>query len=223
MQVYSAKRDNGIHLHFYSTGGAPTALSATVARNVRRLRLDRGYDMERLAMLADIDLRTLTQVETGKGEPTLEFVWRIANALDVPFAAVIADSAPRGSVVIRKSKANIIVSEDLGLTTRALLPFHEGQCVGFYELLLAPHQQEASDPHKPGTIETLFVAHGALEVTVGREPAHLVNKGDSICFPADLPHAYRNLTPAPATLYLVMTYPESVRTGSTQMSYWPYD
>jgi quercetin dioxygenase-like cupin family protein len=56
------------------------------------------------------------------------------------------------------------------------------------------------------------VAQGALEVIVGREPAHLVNKGDSICFPADLPHAYRNLTSAPATLYLVMTYPEKART-----------
>ena len=52
------------------------------------------------------------------------------------------------------------------------------------------------------------VAHGSVEVTVGREPAHLLHKGDTISFPADLAHAYRNLGDVPALLYLVMTYDE---------------
>jgi quercetin dioxygenase-like cupin family protein/DNA-binding XRE family transcriptional regulator len=215
MQTHSAKRDNKKHLHFHSADGAPTTLSTTFARNFRRIRGERGYSLEMLATLADVDLPALDQVDTGKGEPTLEFAWRIANALEVPFAALIADQAPRGSVVIRKSKASLIVSEDLGLTTRALFPSLQDQGVEFYELRLAPHHHEISDPHRPGTAEILFVAQGDLEVTVGREPAHLVNRGDTIYFPADLPHSYRNLTSNPATLYLVMTYPEAARSGVT--------
>ena len=97
-------------------------------------------------------------MDTGKGEPTLEFAWRIANTLEVPFAALIADQAPRGSVVIRKSKASLIVSEDLGPTTRALFPSLKDRGVEFYELRLAPHHHEISDPHRPGTAEILFVA-----------------------------------------------------------------
>jgi quercetin dioxygenase-like cupin family protein len=52
----------------------------------------------------------------------------------------------------------------------------------------------------------LHVAEGTLEVVVGREPPYRVNKGDTIQFPADLPHSYRNLSAMPATAYLVMTY-----------------
>ena len=42
--------------------------------------------MERLAALMEVSPHTLDQVEAGKGEPTLEFAWKIANALDVRFA-----------------------------------------------------------------------------------------------------------------------------------------
>ena len=206
MQTQPAKRDIAKHVHVHASAASPTTLSATFARNLRRLRAERGHSVQALAALADAEPSVLEQIETGKGEPTLEFAWTIANALKVPFAALIADQAPRGSIVVRKHKANLIVSEDLGLTTRPLFPFQEDQGVEFYELRLAPHHHEVSDPHRAGTVEILFVAQGSLEVTVGREQGHLVGKGDSICFPADLPHAYRNLTAEPATLYLVMTY-----------------
>ena len=181
-----------------------------MARNVRRLREERGYRLEHLAHRAEIDLESLSQMEMGAGEPTLELAWRIATALDVPFAALIADQAPRGAVVMRKEKTCLIVSEDLGLTTRPLFPFQEDRRVEFYQLRLAPHHHEVSERHSTGTIEILFVAEGTLEVTVGREPSQVLKDGDAICFPADLPHIYRNLSSAPATLYLVMTYQEPV-------------
>jgi quercetin dioxygenase-like cupin family protein len=112
---------------------------------------------------------------------------------------------------MRKDKAKTLVSEDLGLTTRSLLPFEENRRVEFYELRLAPHHRENADAHASGTVEHLFVARGALEVTIGRGPAHVVNEGDTICFPADLPHSYQNITAEPATLYLVMTYRDAAR------------
>lgn len=215
MHTQSARRDNAKHLH--ASAGTPSTLSAAFARNARRLRGERGHSLEALAALAKVDPSALEQVEAGKGEPTLEFAWIIANALGVSFAALIAEQAPRGSIVIRKNKTNLIVSEDLGLTTRPLFPAQEDQGVEFYELRLAPHHHEVSEPHRFGTVEILFVAQGSLEVTVGREPGHLVNKGDTICFPADLPHAYRNLTAEPATLYLVMTYPGPARTAEAHL------
>jgi transcriptional regulator with XRE-family HTH domain len=191
---------------FHLAGGKPSALSMTVARNVRRLRGERGYSIEQLAVLSEVTLSALLHMEAAKGEPTLELAWRIANVLRVPFSALTAGHVPRGAVVMRKNKANVIVSQDLGLTTRSLLPFQENRPVEFYELRLAPHHAETSEPHAAGTVEILFVAEGVIEVCLGREPSHRIHKGDTICFPADLPHGYRNLTAMPATLYLVMTY-----------------
>jgi transcriptional regulator with XRE-family HTH domain len=187
--------------HFSAADGAPSALAATVARNLCRLREHRGYSLDLLAERTGIDVPALDQVEAGKGEPPLESAWKIATALDVPFAALIADQAPRGAVVMRKNEAKVIVSEDLGLTTPALLPFEDGRRVEFYEWRLAPHHREASAAHALGTREFLFVANGTVEVTVGREPDYLVSEGDTIGFPADLPHGYRNVMADPASLF----------------------
>jgi quercetin dioxygenase-like cupin family protein len=118
----------------------------------------------------------------------------------------MADHAPGGTVITRKERAKVIVSENLGVASRALSPFDEVSRVEFYELRVAPDHRETSQPHAMGTREMLHVAEGALEVVVGREPPYRVNKGDTIQFPADLPHSYRNLTALPATAYLVMTY-----------------
>ena len=84
----------------------------------------------------------------------------------------------------------------------------EGQRTEFYSLRLAPHHSESWPPHATGSREILHVAEGRIEVAVGREPPHFADAGDTIIFPADLPHSYRNLTGLPAALYLVMVYPE---------------
>lgn len=212
-QSVSAKAHGPRRLYFRPSGGGLSRLSITVARNLRKLRKERGYSQEELAEAIGVVVAALDVIETGRGEPTLEFAWRIAAELDVPFAALVAGEAPRGAVVLRKDAASVFVSEDLGLTSRPLFPFDEEHQVEFYELRLAPNHRETSRAHRPGTVEMLFVAKGSLEVTVGNEPAKLVNKGDSIVIPADLSHSYRNATAEPAILYLVMHYRDPQSSG----------
>ena len=190
----------------HSAERGPSELSMTFARNIRRLRFHRGMTPEKLAQLAEIDPALVDQMENGKGEPTLALAWKLATALEVPFAALMAEHAAGGTVITRKDRAKVIVSADLGLASRALFPFDKDAGVEFYELRLAPHHHETSEPHAARTREMLHVAEGTLEVVVGREPPYRVNKGDTIQFPADLPHSYRNLSAMPATAYLVMTY-----------------
>ena len=187
---------------------APSHLAIIFARNLKRLRVKRGYSLMQMAELAQIDPIVLKQVEEGRAEPPLALAWTVASVLDVPFAQLIAGEAPRGAVIVRHDKAKMFVSDSLGLCSRALFLPEEGQRTEFYSLKLAPHHRESSPPHATGSREILHVAEGRIEVKVGREPPHLVDAGDTIIFPADLPHAYRNLTGLPAALYLVMLYSE---------------
>jgi transcriptional regulator with XRE-family HTH domain len=64
-------------------------------------------------------------MENGKREPTLALDWRLAAALDVPFAALMAEYVASGTVITRKDRAKIIVSADPGLASRALFLFDE--------------------------------------------------------------------------------------------------
>ena len=195
----------------------PTHLAIVFARNLRRLRVKRGYSLKQMADLVQIDPLVLRQIEDGRAEPPLALAWRVASIFDVPFAQLIAGAAARGTVVLRQDKAQPLISESRGLCSRALFLPEEGQRTEFYSLRLAPHHSETAPPHATGSREILHVAEGRIEITVGREPAHFVDAGDTIIFPADLPHGYRNLTGLPAALYLVMVYPERLRAADADI------
>jgi quercetin dioxygenase-like cupin family protein len=81
--------------------------------------------------------------------------------------------------------------------------------VEFYRLTLAPGSEEIATPHAPGTMENLTVTSGQVEIVVGGV-SHVLKTEDAILFAADVPHAYRNLGTKVATMYLVMTYVETV-------------
>ena len=182
-------------------------LAPTVGKNLHRLRSDRGLSLERLAQASGVSRAMLGQVELGQSAPTINVLWKIARALDVPFSALISSSAPRGSRVLRAAQSKKLMSHDGTFVSRALFPFDAPRRVEFYELRFAPRAVELADPHPAGTTENLVVTAGKLEVEAGGE-RHALEAGDAIFFEADAPHAYRNPGGKEALVYLVMTYAE---------------
>jgi len=185
-------------------------LSAAVGRNLRQLRTRRGYSLERLAKLSGVSRAMLGQIETGKSTPTIALLWKVATALGVPFSNLLASENSSGTILLRAEDAKILSSKDGKFTSRALFPFTEERKVEFYELRLAPHHRENAEAHAPGTRENLILAHGTVEIHVEGSRPVVLSEGDAIVFEADVPHAYRNLGPTEAILYLVMTYVEAV-------------
>ncbi|WP_440639444.1 helix-turn-helix domain-containing protein [Bradyrhizobium sp. PUT101] len=62
-----------------------------VGKNVRTIRQERGITQEKLAFEAGIDLTYVGGIERGKRNPSLLVMARIAEALSVPLAKLIAD------------------------------------------------------------------------------------------------------------------------------------
>lgn len=185
-------------------------LPLVLGQNLRRLRTRQGHSLERLAKLAGVSRAMLSQIETGKSAPTINLLWRISTALDVPFATLLGSQHTHGTVVMRRAEAKVLSSLDGGFTTRALFPFDGERKVEFYELRLARGHVEHADAHAPGTVENIVVIQGALEVRQGRQAPHALGEGDAIVFEADVAHSYRNLAAGETVAYLVMTYVESV-------------
>ena len=185
--------------------GVSDPLTTAVATNVRSFRLRQGLSLDLLASLAGTDRPTLEAIESGGGQPTIETLWKIAKALDLPFSSLLSTGGSGGTTVIRRAESKVLASGDGGFTTRALFPFEGERQVEFYELRLAPGAGEDADAHTTGTTENLLVARGAVEIVTG-DGTHRLAEGDSILFDADVPHAYRNTGDGEAVLYLVMTY-----------------
>ena len=185
-------------------------LAPVVGQNLKRLRAERGLSLEKLAQASGVSRAMLGQVELAQSAPTINVLWKIARALEVPFSAMIASSSQGAIKVMREKDARRLHSSDGTFVSRALFPIDQPRRVEFYELRLASHGEERAEPHAPGTVENLVVAKGAVEI-VSKGEAHRLQAGDAILFEADAPHAYRNTGAAEAVMYLVMTYAEQVR------------
>jgi len=184
-------------------------LSATVGHNLKRIRVRQGLSLERLAKVAGVSRAMISQIELGRSVPTIGLLWKLARALSVPFAALIADSETSGTVVLPGAKAKTLTSADGSFTSRALFPFDSERRSEFYKLQLSARSEEVAVPHAPGTTENIVVASGAVEIDVAGK-RHVLQTDDAIVFEADVPHTYRNRGETPAVMYLVMNYAEAV-------------
>ena len=181
-------------------------LTPVVGATLRRLRVKRGLSLERLARVSGVSRAMLGQIELGKSTPTINVLWKVAQALDVSFSTLLGQrERPKTAVLLERARGKILSSQDGSFTSRALFPFDVSRKVEFYELHLAPHGVERADPHAMGTIENLVVTAGSMQLRVGTERFRL-GPGDAIFFEADVPHEYQNCGQDEVAMYLVMTY-----------------
>ena len=92
------------------TTSAGTSPVATVAIALQRERARAGLSLAELARRAGIAKSTLSQLEAGTGNPSVETLWALAVALNVPFGRLVEPpaTAPR---VIRAGDGPAIRSE----------------------------------------------------------------------------------------------------------------
>jgi len=186
-------------------------LAPVVGANLRRLRTERALSLEALAKLSGVSRAMLGQIELGQSAPTINVLWKIARALDLPFAALLSQpSQTTGPRVMRAAKTKRLTSHDGSFSSRALFPFDEPRRVELYELMLKPGGIEEADPHASGTRENLAVSVGEVEIVVDGV-THQLGTGDAIAFDADVAHSYKNTGSVDAVMYLVMTYVEAQR------------
>lgn len=181
-------------------------LAPLVGKNLRRLRGERGLSLEGLAQQSGVSRAMLGQIELGQSAPTINVLWKIARALDLPFSALIAAPRPQGGTrVLPASRSKRLTSNDGTFSSRALFPLDEPRRVELYELELKHGAHEDAEPHPPGTRENLVVARGRVKIVIKGE-AHTLEPGDAILFEADVPHRYENIGAEDARMYLVMSY-----------------
>jgi transcriptional regulator with XRE-family HTH domain len=67
--------------------------------SIRRTRLLSGLSLTALASRAGISKSTLSDLESGAGNPSLETLWAIATALGVPVGRLFDEASPPVRVI----------------------------------------------------------------------------------------------------------------------------
>jgi rhodanese-related sulfurtransferase/transcriptional regulator with XRE-family HTH domain len=188
-----------------SCGLPEPGLDAVVGANLRELRGQRNLSLDALARQTGLGRGLLGQIENGRASPSVSVVWKIAQALDLPFSALLSTGSRASISVLRAAEARRLVSPDGRFSSRALYPLNEPTSAEFYELFIAAHSREDAAAHRAGTRENLVVTAGRLEIELGGE-RHELARGDAITFIADVPHSYINRSGEDCWAHLVMTY-----------------
>ena len=171
-----------------------------VAANVRRLRLQKAYSLEQLALASGVERNTLELLEAGSHEPSIKTLWSLATALSVPFSALIAADS-------EKSQARRDSTPPSGAKSRKVLGARGGSGQSeVYELKLSAHATETAAARSAGAQENVLVTSGSAAIDVGGL-RYTLQTGEAVIFAADAVRSYTNLGAAEATLYVVVSQP----------------
>jgi XRE family transcriptional regulator, regulator of sulfur utilization len=187
-------------------GYRPVGAQPSIGQRLTDVLEREGYSASKLAEVSGIPVRTLQAVFAGTAAPTITILWRIANAVGVPFGSLLPAPRLTGMAVQRRDEQALFSADGGRFVSRPLFPFDSQRLVEFYELTVAAGYVHESQAHAPGTVENLVVSTGELKVRAGNEPPRLLRVGDAAAFQADVQHSYENTGAADAVVYLVISY-----------------
>lgn len=182
------------------SAGSGADLIGLISVSIRRERERGGLSMAELARRAGIAKSTLSQLESGAGNPSVETLWALAVALNVPFSRLV--DPPRPAVkVIRAGEGPVTHSERADYAATVLSSCPPNARRDIYRIEAQPGETRASDPHMPGTVEHVLVGSGRALAGPTEAPVEL-GPGDYVSYPGDAPHVFRAL--APDTLAVIV-------------------
>jgi transcriptional regulator with XRE-family HTH domain len=166
---------------------------ATIAAALRCERERAGISLAELARRAGLAKSTLSQLEAGNGNPSVETLWSLGVALGVPFSRLVEPATPRIQV-IRAGQGIGVPSEQSVFVGTLLTAGTPHARRDLYVIALEPGAPRHAAAHLPGTTEHLVVAAGRVRTGPETEPVEL-RPGDYVAFPGDAPHVYEALDP----------------------------
>ena len=182
---------------------------AAIGENVKKLRQGEGWSLDELSLRSGVSKAMLSNVESGKVNPTIATLWKIALAFEVDFNVLLRGEGSRVKL-FTICRRDDLTSLDVGLPgarITVLSPPAMADDLELYMLELEPGSALESEPHTAGAQEFVTVLAGEVEVAAG-ERSTVLNTGDLVHYQCDVHHRIRNRGAAPARLYMVVRFPE---------------
>ncbi len=194
--------DAGESVRGVGAAGAEESVRGVLAANLKRVRAEHGLSLSELSRRAGIGKATLSQLESGAGNPTLETVLGLSRVLGVPISDLVEGRPADEVTVVRAAEAEVLSGR--GVDLRPLRRIESGDTVfEVYDQQVRTDGTQISAGHI-GTEHTI-VQSGRLRVRAGRREVEL-GPGDYVGFEAALPHSYTALGGETVRSVLLLQY-----------------
>ncbi|MFJ4715909.1 helix-turn-helix domain-containing protein [Streptomyces sp. NPDC088785] len=158
-------------------------LNDEVGRRLKELRQGADLSLSELARRSGVGKGTLSELEGGRRNPTLETLYALTTVLGRPLSAVLDDPPSTG----RASAAGVSGSA----VTAVLVERYEDEeaATDVFRVTIADGATQESAAHAPRTTESLMVLSGTALVGLPHAP-RTAGPGAHAQWPADVPHVY---------------------------------
>jgi transcriptional regulator with XRE-family HTH domain len=175
-------------------------LAVAIGARLRALRQRHELSLGALAARSGVGKGTLSEVETGRRNPTLETLFAVTTALGVPLSAALppgeTHATDEPAVVVGAAIEAVLVDRFVDVLATTEL----------YRIAVAAGRRQRSAPHAPGVTEHWIVYGGVLDL--GPDDAQTtLAAGESTSFAGDVPHRYHAHEGADVAATLVVRYP----------------
>jgi transcriptional regulator with XRE-family HTH domain len=165
----------------------PRPLQQVLAANLRRLRIARHLSLSELARATGMSKATVSGIEHGRSNPTVETLASLAAALRIGVGELL-EELPPGEIRIARASQSPPRSKD-GFWRLALDELSSGDPLAIAEIALGPRQTHEPEPRLTGSRAHLYVLQGKLVAGPVERVTELAT-GDYASFPIDVPHSY---------------------------------
>ena len=166
---------------------------SVIAKSLVRERLRTGLSLAEIARRAGIAKSPLSQLEAGNGNPSIETLWSLCVALDIPFSRLLEPQVQK-TQVIRRGEGVKVLAEQANYQATLLATCPPGARRDIYLLTTQPGGDRISQPHPVGSVEHIIVTQGRALVGL-TDAAEELSAGDYICYPGDQEHIFKALEP----------------------------
>jgi transcriptional regulator with XRE-family HTH domain len=190
-----------------------------IGPRIRAERTRQELTIRTLAENIGVSSSLISQIETGKSQPSVSTLYAITSALGLPIEELFDETPEPASTGGTSDGAGLrfltadrehgvgphvspedreVLTLDTGVTWQRLgqVPHHH---VDFLLVTYQPGSASSADGglmRHPGT-EYGYLISGELQLTLGFDQ-HKMAAGDAVCFESTTPHGYRNQGEAPA-------------------------
>ncbi len=182
------------------------ALSGQLGKTIQRLRKAYNLSLSELSEQSGVAKSIISQIERNETNPTLATIWRLSQALDISIERFLVQSDEE-PFFEKSSKGDtpILMSDD-GKCRLAIIGWLKTvEWLQWYDFHAEPGGVLDSDPHQRGSIESLSVLEGELEVEVAGV-VQQARSGETLRYRSDRTHIIRNTgkLPAHATMVVIL-------------------
>ena len=173
---------------------ATSELLATVGNKVRAMRKEKGMTLAKLSDITGLSQAIVSQIERGMANPSFTTLAQLAHGLDIPVGRFfIGQDQTKSPVVRRSARRHLknVTRESVGEAVHELLTPDRDGTIEAQWIMTPPGHDTSATPFTHSGEEFCYIISGRKDVYLDGV-CYSLEEGDSITYPAETPHWYKN-------------------------------